>query len=249
MSDEHQPDPVKRTRELSRPQLPKRFYKEVSIAGREEGNVVLLDGRTLNTPKRNTVAVASAALAEALAAEWDSQKEFIDANRMPLTRMVNAGLDVVGDHRDPIIDELARYTGSDLLCYRADRPETLVRRQGDSWDPILRWAEDTFEMRFVLVEGLMPVDQPGETGERAREVFRGADNVTLSGLHATTTLLGSAVLSIAHWKGRLSTEEAWKAAHVDEDWNFETWGEDADAMARRAQRWQEMQAAALVVGD
>lgn len=248
MSDEQQPDPVKRTRELSRPTLPKRFYKDVTIAGREEGNVVLLDGRSMRTPKKNTIAVADATLARALADEWDAQKEFIDANHMPLTRMINAGIDVVGAHRGPIIDELARYTGSDLLCYRADRPDSLVKRQSESWDPVLRWAEDTFGMRFLLVEGLMPVDQPPETAERAKEIYREADDIALSGLHATTTLLGSAVLAIAHWKGRLSTAEAWKASHVDEDWNFETWGEDDDAKARRAHRWFEMLAAALVVG-
>ena len=248
MSDEHEPDPVKRTRELSRPTLPKRFYEKVSIAGREEGNVVLLDGRTLHTPKKNPVAVANSALARALADEWDSQKEFIDANAMPLTRMVNAGIDVVGAHRTPIIAELAKYTGTDLLCYRADRPDTLVKRQSESWDPVLRWAEETYGMRFVLVEGLMPVDQPEETAEQARRVFQTADDIVLSGLHATTTLLGSAVLAIAHWKGRLSTVDAWAAAHVDEDWNFETWGDDEDARIRRAHRWQEMQAASVVVG-
>jgi len=248
MSDEDRPDPVKRTRELSRPSLPKRFYKEVSIAGREEGTVVLLDGRVLVTPKKNPVVLSDSALARALADEWGSQKEFINANAMPLTRLVNAGIDVVGAHRAPIVNELAKYTETDLLCYRADRPDSLVRRQSASWDPVLRWAEDTFGMRFVLVEGLMPTDQPPETKERARAAFLEAGDVTLAGLHATTTLLGSAVLALAHWRGRLSTVEAWKAAHVDEDWNFETWGEDEDAMMRRARRWQEMKAAALVVG-
>ena len=240
-------DPVKRAQALSRPELPKRFFKEVSIAGREEGNVILLDGRVLRTPKKNIVAVADASLARALADEWDSQEEFLDPTAMPLTRIVNAGLDVVEAHRDPIIDELSRFLGSDLLCYRADRPETLVRRQMESWDPVLRWAEDTLAMRFMLVEGLMPVEQPPETIEAGKTVFAEADDITLAGLHTTTTLLGSAVLAIAHWHAHLTTEEAWKAAHVDEDWNFETWGEDQDAMTRRALRREEMAAAAIVV--
>lgn len=249
MSDESgQRDPIKRAQELARPALPKRFYDKVTIAGREEGNVVLLDGRPLRTPRKKPVAVPSARLARAVAEEWDRQKEFVDASSMPVTRMVNAAIDVVGRHRGPIIEELAKYIGTDLLCYRADRPETLVRRQTEIWDPVLRWAEDTCGMRFLLVEGLMPVEQPQQTLESAKRIFAEADDITLAGLHATTTLLGSAVLAIAHWKGRLTTEEAWKAAHVDEDWNFETWGEDHDALARRARRWLEMQAAATVIG-
>lgn len=248
MADKPPDDPQARIRDLARPNLPKRFYEDVTIAGREEGHVILLDGRPLRTPKRHTVAVADAALARALAEEWDAQNEFIDANAMPITRLVNAGLDVVGAHRDGIVEQLAGYTDSDLLCYRADRPETLVSRQQENWDPILRWAEDALGMRFHLVEGLMPVDQPSGTRDRAAALFAAADDLTLAGLHATTTLLGSAVLALAHWKGRLSTVDAWKAAHVDEDWNFETWGEDHDAMLRRTRRWIEMKAAARVIG-
>lgn len=248
MSDERREDPAGRTSHLDRPSLPKRFYKTVSIAGREEGHVVLLDGRPLRTPKKRPMAVSGASLARALAGEWERQSEFIDPATMPITRMVTAGIDIVGAHRQRIVEELASYIGTDLLCYRADRPETLAGRQRELWDPVLRWAEDRFGMRFTLVEGLMPVDQPPETLPAAIEIFSKADDITLAGLHATTTLLGSAVLAIAHWSGHLSTEQAWDAAHVDENWNFETWGEDQDALARRAKRWQEMRAAAVVIG-
>ncbi|MEM8812751.1 MAG: ATP12 family protein [Pseudomonadota bacterium] len=246
MADETDKEPAART--VSRPDLPKRFYKSVTIAGREEGHVVLLDGLPVKTPGKRTIAVPNATLAEVLAAEWEAQTEYINAGTMHATRIVNAGLDVVPAHREPIVEQLANYIGSDLLCYRADRPDGLVKRQTEIWDPVLRWAEDTCGMKFHLVEGLMPVDQPPVTAERAKAIFGEADDLSLAALHAATTLLGSAVLTIAHWKGFLDTEAAWKAAHVDEDWNFDTWGRDEDAMVRRALRWEEMRAAARVIG-
>ena len=58
-----------------------------------------------------------------------------------------------------------------------------------------------------------------------------------------TALTGSAVLALAVALGRLTPEEAWALAHVDEDWQINKWGEDAEATARREHRWGEFEAA------
>ena len=75
------------------------------------------------------------------------------------------------------------------------------------------------------------------------------DPVALAALSAMTTLTGSALLALAVARGRLSPEEAWRAAHVDENFQAERWGADAEATARREARWREFEAAALAAGD
>ena len=69
----------------------------------------------------------------------------------------------------------------------------------------------------------------------------------LGALNVVTTLTGSALLALALAAGRITSDEAWTAAHVDEDWNMSFWGRDELALQRRAYRLAEMQAAALVL--
>ena len=126
------------------------------------------------------------------------------------------------------------YAGSDLLCYRAEEPEELAERQRLAFDPILAWAAETLGARFSLAAGVMHVEQPPESIEAIRSAIEDFDDpVALAALSAMTTLSGSALLALAVARGRLSPEEAWRAAHVDEDFEIERWGADAEASARR----------------
>lgn len=242
------PDPVRRAQiQMKRP-LPKRFYKEVSIGGdAESGFSVLLDGRAVKTPAKNALTVPTKALADLIAAEWQAQEKEVDPARMPVTRIVNSALDGIAENTAPVAEEIVRFSTSDLLCYRADTPEELIARQAAGWDPVLEWAARELGERFILIEGIMPQDQPAAAVSAfVGRLARYERAIEIACLHTITTLTGSALLALAFAEGELTAEEAWQLAHIDEDWTIEHWGEDAEASARRAKRLIELQAAAAI---
>lgn len=224
--------------------LPKRFYTEA--AAREAGEGLFrieLDGRPVRTPGRNVVAVPSRALAEAMAQEWAAQDEQIDPLGMPLTRLANSALDGVAGAMEEVGGEVVRYAGSDLLCYRADAPDQLVALQAELWDPLLDWMRENFGATFMLSEGVVHVAQPSRTLEIVAGLLPD-DPLRLAALNLMTTLSGSALIALAVARGRLTAEEAWRAAHADEEIQERLWGSDAEALARRATRFRDFSAAA-----
>ena len=238
------------------PPKPRRFYKLAESAAlqpqeTESGAMlfqVLLDGRPVRTPKKAALAVPHRALAEAIAAEWNAQGEEIDPISMPLTRFANSIIDGVIGREAEVRADILKYAASDLLCYRAEGPASLVRRQAAAWDSVLNWARGALRARFVLTEGVMPVAQPASALEGVAGALEPLDAYRLTSIHVMTTLTGSALLALALSRGELSVEEVWSAAHVDEDWQIEQWGEDAEAAERRRLRWQEMQSASCLLG-
>jgi chaperone required for assembly of F1-ATPase len=230
--------------------LPKRFYKSVMVAATQGGHPaayrILLDGKPVRTPAKALLAVPTRALAEAIAGEWEAQREHIDPSGMPLTRLANSAIDGVRTHQAEVRAEIAKYAASDLLCYRASEPELLVRRQAELWDPVLAWGRNALGATFAVAKGIMPVAQPGAATSAVARTLEGFDAFGLAALHVMTTLTGSALLALAHARGHLTAEAAWAAAHVDEDWQIGRWGEDAEAAARRRRRWSEMEAASLL---
>jgi chaperone required for assembly of F1-ATPase len=238
-------DPMEAARRGARPQLPRRFYRSAGVGEADGEFRLLLDGRPVKTPARHDLAVPTRALGQALAGEWEAQGEHIDPARMPLTRLVNSILDGVRAAAGPVSAEIAKYLASDLLFYRADVPR-LAARQAALWDPVLDWAHEELGAKFMLSEGVVFVDQPAAALAAARGAIPD-DPWRLGALHSMTTLTGSALLALAVLRGRLRVGDAWHAAHVDEDWNFEQWGRDALALDRRAFRFAEMQVAATLV--
>jgi chaperone required for assembly of F1-ATPase len=239
------PDPVAAARRSIRHTLRKRFYAKAEATA-VSPYAVLLDNKPVRTPARRALAAPSRALAEAIAGEWEAQREVIDPGRMPLTRLANSIIDAVADAPDPVADEIGQYLASDLVCYRAGEPPGLVVRQAQHWDPVLEWAREALGAQFALAQGVIPVSQP-EAALAATRAAIPRDPWRLGALHVVTTLTGSGLLALALAQGRLSVEEVWQAAHVDEDWNMEQWGRDELALDRRAFRYAEMQAAASVL--
>ena len=227
---------------------PKRFYQNVSVDGAPPVVRVLLDGKPVRTPARRELVLPARALAEALAAEWAAQGERIDPATMPLARLVNSALDGVTGREDEVRAEIAKYAAGDLLCYRAEAPAELVRRQAAAWDPVLEWARAELDVPLAVGQGIVPVSQPQAAIAAIEDILADLEALPLTAHHVITSLTGSAVLALAHARGRLTAEEAWTAAHVDEDWQIGQWGEDAEAKARRARRWAEMQAASRLLG-
>jgi chaperone required for assembly of F1-ATPase len=238
-------DPVEAARRNMRPNVRKRFYQAVTV-GEGMPHPILLDGRAVKTPAGGTLAAPSRPLAQAIAGEWDAQGERIDPAAMPLTRLANTIIDGVAPNPEPLRQEIANYLGSDLVCYRAATPEGLVARQAQHWDPVLAWAREAHGARFVLSEGVIFVAQPENAVAAARSAIP-SDPWRLGAVSAITTLTGSALIALAVAANQLGVDEAWTAAHVDEDWNMDFWGRDELAMQRRTARFAEMQAAGTVL--
>jgi len=248
---ENQPlDPTEGARRTMRPRLRKRFYKDVSVG---ENDGVLLDGKPVMTPARKPLAAPTRALAQALAAEWDAQKDEIDPARMPLTRLANAVIDAVAEKQRAVAAEIENYLGSDLLFYRAETPAGLIEKQAEHWDPVLEWAREKLGTRFVLAQGVVHVPQPSEALAAARAAIPSdasdAKNIwRLGAVSSITSLTGSALLALALHQGARNADQVWAAAHVDEDWSAEQWGADEEAMARRATKQVDFRAAAQILG-
>lgn len=228
--------------------LPKRFWECVTTRESSDGVSVLLDGSPLKTPSGVLVFVDSA-LAPFVVEEWASQSKKIDPTTMPLTRLLNTALDGVSSDMQAVREDIIRYSSSDLLCYRADSPSALVERQRTHWDPWIDYCREELGCHFLVGEGVTPVEQPEGTvrsfGVHIRQI---EDPVRLAATHVVTCLTGSAILAFAVYRGALNCSDAWTAAHIDEDWNIEQWGEDSEARVRRDSRFLEMNAACLVLG-
>jgi len=243
-----EPDPIRRAQSAMKRDLPKRFWKEVSLGDDAGGRRILLDGRPVKTPGKRELTLPRADLAEVVAGEWRAQETHLDPATMPVTRIANSIIDFVADRAAEVAADAAKYAGTDLLCYRATGPERLVERQAAAWDPLLDWADEAHGAKLLVAEGVMHVAQDADAvAALARAVDR-LDPWTLGGLHVLTTLTGSLIVALALVEGRLDRDAAWNVAHVDEHWSLEIWGHDDEAAARLARRRVEFDAAALVVG-
>jgi chaperone required for assembly of F1-ATPase len=242
------PDPIRRAQSQLKRQLPKRFYNEVAVAPLAEGFAIHLDGKQVRTPARVVLVLPTKAAAELVAAEFSAQLEQIDAMTMPVMRLANTAIDGVAADPQAVIEDILRFASSDMLCYRADAPEALVARQADAWDGVLDWARASLGARFLLAEGVMHIEQPREAiGAVGIHVSQRSEPMRLAALHLMTSLTGSALLALAVEGGELDLEAAWTAAHVDEDWQIEQWGQDAEAIQRRSNRKRDMAAAAQLI--
>ena len=224
----------------------KRFYKDVSVARLDDGYCVQLDGRQIKTPGKRHNAVPEQALAEMMRAEWEDQKDYIDADTMPVTRLVNTAIDSIAIDRPAVVADVVGYANSDLLCYRASEPDELVEMQNKYWDNILDWAALELGARLETICGIIHLEQPKSSLDRIRQEIEILDLIQLSVVASMTNLLGSVVLALAVFRGKLDAESAWTAAFVDENFQASKWGSDEEADARRARRWIEMDAASRV---
>lgn len=218
----------------------KRFYKEAAAG---EDRRILLDGRPVKTPGRADLAPPSAALAEAIAGEWNAQGETIDPRAMPLTGLANAAIDRIAPARESFARGLAIYGESDLTCYRAEGPAGLVARQSERWDPILAWARRRYDVDFEIATGVVHKPQPAHTIERLSHAVAVRDHFRLAGLSPLVTVSGSLLIALALAEEAIDLETAWAAASLDEEWQAEKWGEDAEAAKALANRRADFAAA------
>ncbi len=232
---------------MEKPRLMKRFYRDVATGACGSGWRVTLDGRPIKTAGARPQIVASAALANALAAEWAAQGETIDPARFELRDMADYAIDVAATGRAEVLRAILAFAESDTLCYRADPDEPLWAHQQQHWEPLLTAAERRWDIRFTRVCGIIHRPQPPETLARLAEVVAAQDDFTLAALHTLTSLAASLVLGLAALEPDADIPALWAAGHVEEDWQAALWGRDEEAMARQAQRGATFAAASRFV--
>lgn len=209
----------------------RRFWTAAQVDRHADGFTVRLDGRIVKTPGKRDLTVPTEPLAREIAAEWDAQDGTIDPRSMPFTRAANSAIEKVAPQHAEVADMLAAYGDSDLTCYRADSPQGLVDRQAAAWDPLLDWADATFGARLIPVEGVMHQPQNPAALHRLAAEVHAMDNWQLTGLHDLVALSGSLVIGLAATRGAWPPEELWERSRIDETWQAEQWGTDAEAAA------------------
>lgn len=211
----------------------KKFYKTAEAGTAPGGYVVRLDGKPLKTPLRHVLLMPTEALAAAVAAEWQAQGEEIVPSSMPLTQLASTMLDkAAGDDRAGMNRQLCEYSGSDLVCYFATHPAELVRRHEAHWRPLLAWLQQRHGVALEAVSGIQYKQQPETALKALRALIEGLNPADFTVLQAAAAATGSVTIGLALLEGRLTPEEAWQAACVDEVYQLETWGEDAEARKR-----------------
>jgi chaperone required for assembly of F1-ATPase len=222
----------------------KRFWKDVSVERDGRGWAITLDQRPVRTPARAPLIAPTEALANAIAEEWRSVGDQIDPRAMPLTGLANAAIDRVTGERQAFAGGVATYAQADLACYRSDWPPDLVERQREAWDPLLSWARRRYDVDFVTTSGLMHVPQPQATIEQLAHAVEALDPFRLTGLSPLVTIGGSLVAGLAVLENSVSAEGGWIAVSVDERWQLEQWGADAEGATALENRRRDFMAAA-----
>lgn len=222
----------------------KRFWTDVAVEECDGGFAIALDGKRVRTPARVELLVPTEPLAEAIAAEWRACGETVDPRAMKLTGLANAAIDRVAPDPEAFAAGLANYGDSDLFCYRAEGPDALVRRQAESWDVLLDWARRRYDVDFVICSGIIHVAQPPETIRKLGHEVAILDRFRLAALSPLVTIGGSLVAGLAVLEKAIPPEAAWEAVSLDERWQLEKWGSDAEAEAMLEAKQRDFLAAA-----
>ena len=222
----------------------KRFYREAGVADTADGHAIELDGRPVKTPARRPLVLPTARAAEAVAVEWAAQGDAVEPATMPLTRLASTAIDWVADNRERVIGEIAAYAGAELLCHRAAAPADLAARQAQAWQPLLDWLAERHGVRLAVTDGITAAEHPDAAGAALRRAVAAFDDMALAALHTLTAACGSLVIGLALADGRIDGAEAWRLSRIDEDFQVERWGEDAEAAEAAAALRAEIEAAA-----
>lgn len=213
----------------------KRFYKSAAVAEIDGSFHVQLDGRAIRTPAKNLFALPTAGLAELIAGEWNAQGDEVDRGRMPLNRMAGTAIDGLAGKRAETVSAVAKYAETDMVCYWADRPQSLVEQQQAVWRPLVDWVAERHGAELQVASGVLPIRQDEAALAALRNAVAGFDNFRLVALSVATGTAGSLVIGLAMVEGRLDAEAAFEAAQLDETYQIAEWGEDEIAEQRRAQ--------------
>jgi chaperone required for assembly of F1-ATPase len=225
----------------------KRFYRKAEPVPRAGGHGITLDGKPIKTPGKRDLVVPNEAVAAAIAEEWNAQKGEVRAPTMPLTRLATTTVDRVATQREAIVRQTANYAATDLVCYRAAHPPALAARQQAVWQPLIDWAISRYDAPLSITTGVIPTKQSAASLRAFAAAVAEQEDFALTALHVATAACGSLVIGLALIEGRLDPEGAFAASQLDENFQIEGWGEDAEQAERRRTLAADIQAAARFI--
>ena len=225
----------------------KRLYEKAEPVERAGGHGVALDGKPIKTPGKHDLVVPSAALATAIAAEWNAQQAEVRPSTMPLTRLATTAIDRVAKQRDEIVRQVANYAATDLVCYRATHPSALAGRQQAVWQPLIDWAVLRYDAPLVVTSGVIPKSQSTATLRAFSSAVAQQENFLLTALHLATAACGSLIIALALLEGQVDAQQAFAASQLDESFQIEGWGEDSEQAERRRALAADIEAAAQFI--
>jgi len=216
----------------------KRFWKTAAVVAQGDEFAVELDGRRLKTPAKAPLLVPTRAMADAVAAEWAAQGQVINPLSMPFTRSANAAIDKVRHQHGEVADMLVEYGNCDLLCYRATGPGALTALQSEHWDPALDWATEALDVRLKVRSGIIHHHQDPADIARLSARVHAMTPFQLAAFHDLVGLSGSLILGFAAALGWRDAQTIWQISRLDESWQQEQWGPDAQEQALAETRKQ-----------
>jgi chaperone required for assembly of F1-ATPase len=228
---------------LANPAAVKRFYSSVTVAEAGPGWRVMLDARPIRTAAGRQQVAPTRALAEAMADEWADQGEEIDPAAFVLRDLANFAIDIADPERAATEAALLRFAETDTLCYRADPGDALHARQNAIWEPLLSAAEHRWDVHFTRVCGIVHQPQPPATLARLAKVLGAQDPFALAALRSLASLAASLVIALAGLEPGADARKLWGAANLEEEWQADLWGRDAEAEALRTRRFGAFEAA------
>ncbi|XP_053605946.1 ATP synthase mitochondrial F1 complex assembly factor 2 [Plodia interpunctella] len=203
----------------------KRFYRNTSIIQNEQNWEVTLDQRRLKTPNGKVLLVSSEPLARAIAAEWDSQKEYIAQPVMHLTALCNTALDNPGKLTShDITSYLLNYLPTDTLLFHSDEEDELRVLQEQKWGAILDWFQERFNVKQEVSRGLSLPPVSTETRGILARHFLSYKFPALNAICFGAEALKSPILMLACIERRLDPKDAVLLARLEEEYQLIHWG-------------------------
>jgi chaperone required for assembly of F1-ATPase len=225
--------------------LIERFYKHATIATMEGGYTIYLDDKPVRTPLGHFLLLPLLSIAEAIASEWQAQDEMINPTSMPLCGYANTAIDRVGKDRMVVLANFLHYAETDLLCYRAEEPAELVFRQNEHWQPVLNWAATVLDVHLDVTSGVLPLTPSPEALNTIRAILNKLDDMTLTPVASIAAATGSSMIALALYENHIDAEQAFEMSLLDETFQNERWGEDAEALVRKQKSKNDMNEAVL----
>ena len=229
----------------------KRFWDTASVEWTEQGHRILLDGKPMRLPGGAPLVVGPALLARSIAGEWQTaggeKGGEMSFKNTPLTRLAGTAMERIAPDPSVTIDGIARYGETDLLCYRAESPESLVQRQHQQWQPWLDWAARAYDAPLRVATGVGYIKQHHDAISALRRAVAALDIHALAGLGIAVPALGSLVLGLALAAGEIDANTAFTLGALDELYQTEQWGEDYEAVDRRTSMLADIELAARYI--
>ena len=157
---------------------------------------------------------------------------------MTIKKLTQATKEIVA-YRTDIINNLLKFATMDMLLFWGT-DESLQAKQAEEWEPVLKWAREEFGGKYKATQSLEIQKENLDSGEGLKNFLEKLSDKQLAAFYLAALNMRSVLLASALVKGKINSEQAYKAASLEEIFQAEKWGKDIEAEAKRKERKQEL---------